>query len=271
MISYIEKPAAKARKLSEEDQKAPRVEAVGGLTKGLAIIELFDSNRPRLTVSEAARATGISPAAARRCLLTLESLGYVSHDGKYFRPTPRLARLGTSYDIVSPLAALAQPCLEAVRQELGESSSLAVLDGADSLFIARAESARIVSFGGRVGSRLPAHGSATGRVLLAALPDDELERRLSEIEPEATTPGTLVAVDEIRARILEAREADVAITIEELEIGLSTMAVPVRDSLGRVHGALSMAAASARATEERMRNEFLPVMRREAQRLGAML
>jgi len=253
------------------DDVAARVESMGGLAKGLRIIELFGSDRPRLTLSEAAEATGITPASARRCLLTLEALGYLTHDGKFFRPTPRLARLGAPYDSASPLPMLAQPFLEAVRDDTGESASLAVLDGDDMLFVARAESARIVSLGGRVGGRLPTTGSATGRVLLASLPDDELERRLVLAHPAASTEHTLVTIDDIRRRVLQARAEDAAITSEELEIGVNTMAVPVRDSRGRVHAAMSLAVLVSRASVETMRDTFLPILRRESARLGEML
>lgn len=248
-----------------------RIESMGGLAKGLRIIELIGMDRSRLTLSEAAEATGITPASARRCLLTLASLGYLTHDGKFFRPTPRLARLGTGYDSVSPLSVLAQPCLDAVRDELGDACSLAVLDGDEMLFIARAEATRIVSLGGRIGRRLPVVGSATGRVMLASMPDGELEQRLREAPPEALTENALVAVDDIRARVMLARAEDAAITAEELELGVNTMAVPVRDVGGRVHATMSLAVLASRVSAETMRDEFLPVLRREATRLGEML
>jgi IclR family pca regulon transcriptional regulator len=244
---------------------------MGGLAKGLAIIECFDHSRDRLTVSEAARLTATSPAAARRCLLTLTSLGYLVHDGKFFRPTPRLARLGASYDIATPLATLAQPFLEEVRDACSESVSLAVLDGESSLFVARAEASRIVSLGGRVGSRLPAHGSATGRVLLAALPEDELDRRLDGLRPVATTPRTLVAIPAIRERIRAAHECGFSITEEELEVGVNTMAVAVRDTRGRVQAAMSVAVFAARLSVPGLTEEILPLLRGAADRLGAML
>ncbi|GAB3747566.1 IclR family transcriptional regulator domain-containing protein [Nocardiopsis nanhaiensis] len=248
-----------------------RGESMGGLAKGLAIIETFNAGRPRLTVSQAADHTGISPAAARRCLLTLVSLGYVSHDGKYFRPTPRLARLGAVFNLVSPLPTLAQPCLEEVRDKLSESASLAIMDGSDALFVARAEAESIVSIGGRIGSRLPAHGSSTGRVLLAELADGEIDAYLATIEPQRRTSRTLLSVESIKARILRARDEGVAFTQEELEEGVNTMAVPVRDSGGQVEGAMSVTSFAARTPVSVMRSEYLPVLQREAERLGSML
>lgn len=252
-------------------EKSRRPEGMGGLVKGLAIIEAFGPSRSRLTISDAAKATGVTPAAARRCLLTLESLGYLMHDGKYFRATPRMTRLGAAYSEVSPLPTLAQPCLAAVRDELGETSSLAVLDGDSSLFIARAEAIHIVSAGVRLGTRLPGFASASGRVLLGALNDEELERRLAGFEPIRSTRNTLVTVADIRRRIEEARTEDAAFTDEELELGVRTMAVAVRDPSGRVHAAMTVSASAGRISLAEMRERFLPVLRREAARLGKML
>ena len=244
---------------------------MGGLAKGLAIIEAFTAQRPQLTVTEATRATGATPAAARRCLLTLAALGYVSYDGKYFRPAPRMARLGSSFAAISPLPALAQPCLEAVRDETQESSSLAVMDREFVAIIARAEAERIVTTSVRLGVRLPIHASATGRVLLAGLPDDELEEKLRHCVLKRTTPNTLMTIPEIRDRIEQVRAEGVAYTDEELEMGVRTMAVPVRDVMGNTHAAMSVATLVTRVSLEEMDVQFRPVLLREAARLGAML
>jgi IclR family pca regulon transcriptional regulator len=251
--------------------KPNRREGMAGLAKGLAIIEAFDLRHPQLTVSEAAAATGTTPASARRCLLTLEELGYLSHDGKYFRPTPRMMRLSASYANTSSLTVLAQPCLVAVRDELDESASLAVLDDGYALFVARAEATRIVSAGVRVGARLPAYGSSTGRVMLAALPDRELEDYLAHCRPQPMTPNTPATLLQVRQKIQQAREEDAAFTDEELEPGVLTVAVPVRDNLGRTHAAMSVSTSTARSSLEVMRERYLPVVRREAARLGRML
>ncbi|MFW3168815.1 IclR family transcriptional regulator domain-containing protein [Geodermatophilus sp. CPCC 206100] len=246
-------------------------EGMGGLAKGLAIIEAFGPNRRELSISEAAQLTGTSPASARRCLLTLQALGYLSFDGKFFRPTPRMVRLGASYLETAPLALLARPILIAAREELGESISLAVLESDESVFVARADAERIVSAGVRLGARLPAHASATGRVLLAGLSDDEVDAVLARTDPVRTTPHTLTTVEEIRQRVRRARDEGVAYTDEELELGIRTMAVPVRDSSGRVQAAMSAAAFASRVTLDDMAAEFLPVLREHAARLGRML
>lgn len=250
---------------------AARSEGMGGLAKGLSIIEAFGPATPQLTVSAAAASSSTTPAAARRCLLTLVELGYLSYDGKYFRPTPRMMRLAAAYSETAPLPVLARPRLMAVRDELDESASIAVLDGDRSLFVARAESARIVSAGVRVGASLPAHASATGRVLLAALTDEELDDHLRRAQPQRTTPHTLVTVADIRSRVHRARVEGVSYTDEELELGMRTMAVPVVDAAGRTQAAMSVSAFTARVSREEMEGRFLDVLRREAARLGKML
>jgi IclR family pca regulon transcriptional regulator len=256
---------------AQQAERGRAAEGMAGLAKGLAIVEAFGPQRTRLTVTEAARATDTSPATARRCLLTLEASGYVSFDGKYFRPTPRMVRLGAAYLETSPLPLLAQPHVVAARDELGESVSLAVLEGGNSVFVARAEVARIVSTGARLGAQLPAHASATGRVLLAALPDAELDELLAHAELQRTTPHTLVSVEEIRQRVHRARVEGVAYTDEELALGMRSMAVPVRDGRGRTRAAMSVAAFAARISLADMQSTFAPVLLRHAARLGQML
>ncbi|MGH3383668.1 MAG: IclR family transcriptional regulator domain-containing protein [Nocardioidaceae bacterium] len=255
--------------MTANGSRAP--EAMAGLAKGLAVVEAFGPGRTQLTVTDAARATGTSPATARRCLLTLETLGFVSYDGKFFRPTPRMMRLGAAYLETAPLPLLAHPFVVAARDELDEAVSLAVLQGEWSVFVARAEVQRIVSTGVRLGAQLPAYASATGRVLLAALPDDELQQRLERCRPVKTTANTVVAVEDLLARVQLARAEGVAFTDEELDWGMRTMAVPVCDSHGRTQAALSMSAFTARITLAKMRDVALPVLRRHAERLGRVL
>jgi IclR family pca regulon transcriptional regulator len=246
-------------------------EAMGGLAKGLAIIESFTTYRQAMTVTEAAAATGSTPAAARRCLRTLEDLGYLLYDGKHYRPTPRLIRLGAAYSGTAPLPVLAQPRLEAVRDQVDESVSLAVLEGDSVVFIARADAPRILTTGVRVGSRLPALASSSGRVLMGTMPDSEIERRLREYQPMRTSPATLVSASAIRDRIERSRRDGFEITDEEIEVGVRAIAVPVVDSAGEVHGAMVVSVSSARVSREEMVVRLLPALQAEATRLGATL
>lgn len=244
---------------------------MAGLAKGLAVIEAFGESCTQLTVADAARETGVTRASARRCLLTLTDLGYLTYDGKYFRPTPRMLRLGTSYLESAPLPLLAQPHLIAAREELAESVSLAVLEDGWSMFVARAEAPRIVSTGVRLGARLPAYACATGRVLLMDLDEDALNAYLDKCRPERRTPKTLTDVSAIKVRIEEERVDAVAFTDEELELGMRSMAVPVKNAQGRTMAALSVSVFTARATLEDMRRGFLPVLRDHADKIGRLL
>ncbi|NMI01716.1 helix-turn-helix domain-containing protein [Pseudonocardia sp. K10HN5] len=244
---------------------------MAGLAKGLAVIEAFGETSSQLTVADAARLTDVTRAAARRCLLTLTDLGYLTHDGKYFRPTPRMLRLGGAYLDTASLPVLAQPHLVAARDALTESVSLAVWEDGWSVFVARAEAERIVSTGVRVGARLPGHCSATGRALLAGLTDDEVAAFLARGGRERRTVKTLIAPEDLTAAVEAARADGYAESDEELELGMRAMAVPVKDARGRTVAAMSVSASSARVSVAEMRRDFLPVLIEHATALGRML
>ncbi|WP_103383371.1 IclR family transcriptional regulator domain-containing protein [Pseudonocardia dioxanivorans] len=249
----------------------PAAEGMAGLAKGLAILEHFGQARPSLTISEAAELTGLSRAVARRCLLTLVEVGYLTHDGRYFAPTPRLLRLGDAYVESTALPQLAGPHLAAVRENVQESASLAVLQNDDALFIARSEARRIVNTGVRVGAAVPAYASATGHVLLAGLAEADLEVYLARCTPQPRTPKTPRTAAEIRDRVHRAREERAAFTDEELEYGLRSLAVPVLDSRNHVVAAMSVSATAARISMSRMRKDFLPILHEQADLLGRKL
>lgn len=252
------------------ESKTPRLETMSGLAKGLAIIEAF-ATKPALTIADAAKASGATRAAARRCLLTLVECGYVEFDGKLFRPRPRLLGLGGGTSRALTLPQTAQPFLERIRDALEESVSLAVLDDEAALFIARAEASRIVSTGVRIGARLPAFLSCTGRVLLAALPHDDMQSRLARADLPRRTAKTLVEPKAVAKAIFDAQKLGYAIGDEELEIGLRAIAVPIVDRAGRTLAAMSVSASSARISTLQMRNDFLPIMRHNAEALGKIL
>ena len=142
------------RPAADRKQTASNREYIAGLEKGLATIEAFSNGRERLSVTEAAESVGLSRAAARRCLLTLEHLGYAEYDGKYFRLAPRALRLGHAYISSNILARLVQPVIEATSERLGESMAAAVLDDTSTAVIARTAVRRSLSAGLAVGMRL---------------------------------------------------------------------------------------------------------------------
>lgn len=239
-----------------------RIEGMAGLAKGLAILEVFGSGRPSLTISEAAEATGTTRAAARRCLLQLVELGYLIFDNRQFRPTPRLLRLGTAYLATATLPQLAQPHLAAARNELGESVSLTVLDDGFSVFVARSEAERVVSTGFRLGVRAPAWSTAAGRVLLGALSEKELRDYLASVETSPRTRHTVTDRKLLAAIVRESLETGYSINNEELEIGMRSLAVPVRDAKGTIVAAVSSSTFVERVSLADMEHNFLPVLQR---------
>jgi IclR family pca regulon transcriptional regulator len=246
-------------------------EGMGGLAKGLAIIEAFSPHRTRMTVSEAAQVSGTSRASARRCLLTLAELGYLEFDGKYFRPQPRLLALSAAYNGTRSLPQIAQPFLKAARDELHESISLAVLDRDAALFVARAEAERLVTTGISIGTRIDLYCSATGRVLLATWDDKRLSEYFDRVAIAARTKYSLVKKTALREAVRSATRQGYATTDQELEIGLRSIAVPVIDSRGHVVGAMSASASTARVSLQQMIKGFVPVLRANANALGHVL
>ncbi|MFE5402984.1 IclR family transcriptional regulator C-terminal domain-containing protein [Streptomyces sp. NPDC056580] len=247
------------------------IEGMAGLAKGLAVLEAFGDSTPRLTISDASRATGLSRATARRCLNTLTELGYVTFDGKFFAPTPRVLRIGATYGESAALPQLAQPHLAAIRDATDESASLAVRYDNESLFIARSEGTRLIDNGIRVGARLPLYASSTGQVLLGALGSTELTDYLGAAPFPARTPGTPTTAAEVEDRVRAVRAAGMAINSEELELGLLSIAVPVHDPAGQLVGAISVSASSSRVTVDELRDRVAPVMQQHAAALGRKL
>ena len=248
----------------------PDKETIAGLAKGLRVIEAFDAGRPRLSITEVASRTGLERATARRCLLTLVRDGYANFDGKFYWLTPKVLRLGFAYLSSTPLPRLVQPYLEQLAQETDESCSASTLDGPEIVYIARASQRRVMSIGLSVGSRLPAYCASMGRVLLAARPDKERAALLAALPRKAFTPRTLTGTAELLAEIEKVRKQGFATIDQELEIGLRSIAVPLADAAGKVVAAINVGAQAERVSLERMREDFLPRMRRvqgELQRL----
>jgi IclR family pca regulon transcriptional regulator len=232
-------------------------EVMAGLAKGLAIIEAFSVNSV-MSVADAARASGATRAAARRCLLTLVELNYLELSGREFRPLPKLRRLGETASGRDQIIHVAQPLLEHARDELAESVSLAVLDDDQSLFIARAEAEHIVSTGVRIGAYLPLYCSATGRVLLGGHTDTDILKTLRRRPIVARTPRGLTKLPDLLLAIKTAAQNGYAISDEELEFGIRSLAVPVLGPNNELVAAVSVSAASARVKVTDLRKRFLP-------------
>ncbi|GAA3513180.1 IclR family transcriptional regulator domain-containing protein [Georgenia daeguensis] len=229
---------------------------VQSLDRGLAVIRAFDAEHPRLTLSDVARRTGLTRAAARRFLHTLVDLGYVAADGRLFALRPRVLELGYAYLSSLGLPEIARPHLERLATAVGESASASVLDGSDITYVARVASRRIMSVDLGVGTRLPAYATSMGRVLLAGLPEDEVDAHLGDLA--ALTRYTITDRDQLFAELARVREQGWSIVDEELEEGLRSLAAPVRDRTGRVVAAVNVSTAARRGSATTMLAETLP-------------
>jgi IclR family pca regulon transcriptional regulator len=234
---------------------------LGGLAKGLKVIEAFDADRPKLSIADIAAATGLDRATARRCLLTLADLGYAHYDGKFFALTPRVLRLGNAYLSATSLPRLLQPHLDALSDSVGESVSASVLEGSEIIYIARAAQKRVMSINLMPGSRLPAWCASMGRVLLSALPEAEAHARLEASDRQPRTTFTRTAIDDLMAELARIRREGYAVNDQELELGLRSIAVPIADGRGKVVAAINIGVAAAVMPRDDMIVAYLPGLR----------
>lgn len=235
---------------------------ISGLAKGLRVIEGFTADHPRQSISDVAEATGLDRATARRCLLTLTELGYAAHDGKYFTLTPRVLRLGTACLATLPLAQMVQPWLDQLSEELGESSSVSVLDEGEVVYVARAAQRKVMSIALMPGSRLPAYCTSMGRVLLAALPEAEARARLAAMDLAPRTPLTQTDPEALIVRLGQVRAQGYEVIDQEVEIGLRSIAVPIEDAHGRTVAALNLGLPVRDTPVDDIPTRYLPALHR---------
>jgi IclR family transcriptional regulator, pca regulon regulatory protein len=244
---------------------------VQSLERGLAVIRAFDAASPELTLSQVARATGLTRAAARRFLLTLADLGYVRTDGRLFTLSPRVLELGYAYLSALSLPEVAEPHLEALVSEVHESSSVSVLDGEDIVYVARVPTSRIMRVAISVGTRFPAYATSMGRVMLAGLDDAELDACLLDADLRRLTARTVSTPEALRRELRRVRSQGWALVDQELEEGLRSVAAPIRDRTGRVVAAVNLSAHASRTSKDAMRRDLLPPLRAAAARIEADL
>jgi len=242
-----------------------------GLERGLAVIRAFSAEAPSQTLSEVARGVGITPATARRILLTLEELGYVRSDGRNFSLTPRVLALGWAYLSSQDLGELAGPFMEELTAKTRESCSIATLDLPDIVYVARVPTSRIMTVALGVGARLPAYPTSMGRVLLSGLSEDELTSYLETLQTEALTDRTVTSSEALRAAIHRAREDGYALVDQELELGLRSIAAPIRNSRGHIIAALNVSAHASRSTPASLCTEVLPHLQQAAAQIATAL
>jgi len=243
-----------------ESRPPARSDFVQSLDRGLAVIRAFGPDRERLSLSEVARATNLTRAAARRFLLTLVSLGYVRSDGREFSLRPRVLELGYAYLSGLALPDVAAPHMEELVARLHESCSISVLDGQHVVYVVRVPTKRIMTVAISVGTRFPAYATSMGRVLLAALPPDELERYLAEAKLEPLTDRTVTDADRLREILAEVAEQGYAIVDQELEEGLRAVAAPIRGAADVGMAAINVSAHAARVSMAALREQILPVL-----------
>jgi IclR family pca regulon transcriptional regulator len=244
---------------------------VQSLERGLAVIRAFGADDPELTLSDVARSTGLTRAAARRFLLTLVDLGYVRTDGKQFALTPRVLDLGYAFLSSLTLPEVAEPHLERLAAELRESSSISVLDGDEIVYVGRVPTSRIMRVAINVGTRFPAYATSMGRVLLAGLPEPELEAYLARAEIRPLTSRAIDSAEALAAELAEVRDQGWALVDQELEEGLRSIAAPVHDASGRTIAAVNVSAHASRVSAQDVRQTLLGPLLETAQRIEADL
>lgn len=235
---------------------------VRSLQRGLEVIRALGVPGRGQTLSEVARETGLSRAATRRFLLTLEELGYVRCSDRRFALTPRVLELGYAFLSSLSLPEIAQPHLRDLVGRVAESCSMSVLDGSDVVYVAREPTRRIMTVAISIGTRFPAFATSMGRVLLAQLPPDELRERLEVAELTPLTSRTLTDAGRLEKELGRVRRQGWALVDQELEDGLRSIAAPVRDVTGRALAAVNVSTHASRTTLEALRGELLPELLR---------
>ncbi|WP_417705138.1 IclR family transcriptional regulator [Pseudomonas sp.] len=258
---------------------AKRIEEFAGdpnfmtsLARGLAVINAFQERKRHLTIAQISHRTEIPRAAVRRCLYSLMKLGYVTTDGRTYSLLPKVLTLGHAYLSSTPLAVSAQPYLDRLSEQLHEACNLATLEGEQVLYIARsAIPQRLISVDLSVGSRLPAYCTSMGRILLAALDDDQLQDYLAHAELQPKTSRTLYTPEALWECLQRVRHQGWCVVDQELEQGLRSLAVPVYDSAGHVLAAMNVSTHAGRVPVSELEKRYLPLMLSASRELSSQL
>lgn len=245
-------------------------EFMTSLARGLVVLRCFADERQPMTIAQASRLTGLSRPAVKRCLHTLVRLGYATQEGVQYRLRPKVLSLGYAYLSSSTLAVRAQPLLDQIRDELHESCSLGVIEEGEVTYVARAEVSRIMSIALRVGSRLPLYCTSMGRVLLAGQSREQQDAYLARTNLARLTPTTETSLSGLRAVFRKVADDGYAIVDQEMELGLRSVAVPVRGASGVV-AAFNIGTQAARVSMADLHARYLPVLRRTARDLEALV
>jgi IclR family pca regulon transcriptional regulator len=237
---------------------------VEAVARGLDVLTCFDAEHRSMSLSDVAGAAGLARPTARRLLLTLEELGFVRSAGGTFELTPKVLTIGTAYVSSLGLWDIARPHLEALVGRTGESSSMAQLDGSDIVYVARVSVPKLIALRVEIGTRFPAVQTSQGKVLLAALPPEDLDTTLAVPSRAGLPPYIGRTPDQLRAELTEARARGWATADEELAPGVRSVAVPVRDGTGAVRAAMNVTVHAAETSRDRLLQEYLPLLLRTA-------
>jgi IclR family pca regulon transcriptional regulator len=238
---------------------APRAEHLESLERGLRVLELFGTDNVHgLAMIDVAERLEITRAAALRILGTLERLGFLRLTGRVYSPAPRVLSLGYTYLASLGFRAVAQPIVEDLMRDTGETCSIGVLDGPDLVYVVRAEARRIIRIDLHVGSRLPAYVNSMGRVLLSALPDRDLSAYLAALKPAAVTRKTIIDKRELKKRIVAIRSSGWCYIDGEVQECIAGLAMPIRNREGRVLAALNLSLAYSRHGKREVETDYLP-------------
>jgi IclR family pca regulon transcriptional regulator len=266
----MEAAMPKLKRTGDADNRGA-TDFIESLDRGLRVLELLGGGRQPMTLSDLAKAADLPRATARRILFTFERAGFVATDGKLFRLMPRVLVLASSYLASSHVVSVLQPALDRLSSEAQEISSMAILDGNDVVFIARASPTRIFSAGLDIGYRLPAFCTSVGRVLLSRLSDDELAKALGAMDLAPLTPFTMTDRKKLLKTIIADRAQGYSLVDREAEPGFRSISVPVRRYDGEIVAAINMGAHVDRVSSAEMVERFLPRLREAAASVKSML
>jgi IclR family pca regulon transcriptional regulator len=258
-------------KAVKEDIGQRSSDFVEALARGLLVIEAFSRDRPEMALTEVATITGMSPATARRSLHTLEALGFVKRHKKRFLLAPRVLTLGSAYLRAAQIDEAVLPELRRVVTRFGDACSMSILDGVDILYIAHFSELRATRRTASVGVTYPAYATSMGRILLAALPEEELTRYWREFRPRKLTDLTVVDPDQLTEILRNARRIGYTVAVDQLDYGITSLAVPVKDASGRVVAAINSSGYTPRLTPEQIVEERLTELQLSATHISHML
>ncbi len=244
---------------------------MNSLARGIAVLSAFSDNATGLKMTHLSERTGLSRAVVRRCLYTLEQMGYVRKSTDGFHLEPKVISLSQTYFSASPLTTQPQEFLDRIKDSTGESCSLAVPDDDEVVYVARSAAKKVIDLSPGIGSRLPAYCTSLGRVLLADFEDEDILIRLKSMDRVKRTNYTKTEINELLEVIRESRYSGYSLVNQELEIGLRSISVPVRNQNQRVIAAMTVGVQATQTSQRTMETEILPILRTASKELGSQL